>query len=292
MVKKQKKQKISLFPYMLLLPTLVACGVFSIYPFIKTIVSSFSITDQYGNWVKWAGTSYWEMMFTSKDFWPMLKVTFLFAIVNLVGTFSIAMLFALLSIKKSKIGKIYQMLYALPIAIASVVSSVIWNLIFRNNGGLMNQWLGTDIAWRSGKDTAFWVLSLITVWTHVSGSYIYLLAGFRGVSEDIQEAAIVDGANGFTRAIKIMIPMASPQIFYVMFINILSAFKTFTQIKLVTDGGPGRLTTTLMYDIYKRCIDYGEYEYACCLALVLFLLIFLVTRIQFWFEDKVVHYEQ
>ncbi|MBQ8802209.1 MAG: sugar ABC transporter permease [Tyzzerella sp.] len=286
----KKKQKVKLLPYFLILPTVIGSVIFSFYPFFKTILSSFSVTDQYGSWQGWAGTTFWKMMFADKAFWQTLGTTMKFAVVIFIGTFFFAMLFALLSTKKTKMGKVSQMLYALPIAVAHATSSVIFRFAIKN-GGLLNTWTGTDTAWLADENIAFWIVAIVTIWTHISGSYLYLLAGFRGVPEDIQEAAVVDGASGFTRAVKIMIPMASSQIFFVLFLNILSALKAFTQIRLLTSGGPNGSTTTFMWDIYQRAIDYGEYEYACCLAIVVFVIIFAVTRIQFAFEKKFVHYQ-
>ena len=287
----KKKSKVSTLPYLLMLPTIIGCGLFSFYPFFKTILSSFSVTSEFGTWIGWAGTTFWEMMFKDKAFWQVLGVTMKFAVVIFIGTFVIAMALALLSTKRTKLGKASQIMYALPVAVAHATSSVIFRFAVRADGGLLNSWLGTNISWIQQENTAFWVISVVTIWTHISGSYLYLLAGFRGVPADIQEAAIVDGANGFTRAIKIMLPMASSQIFFVIFLNILSALEAFTQIRLMTQGGPGRSTTTLMWEIYQRAINYGEYEYACCLAIVLFLIIFIITRIQFAFEKKLVFYQ-
>lgn len=287
----KKKREMKLLPYLLVVPTIIGAGLFSFYPFFKTILSSFSFTDQFGSWKGWAGLTFWKMMFEDEGFWDVFAITMKFATVIFIGTFIIAMLFALLSIKRSKVGKVYQMLYALPIAVAHATSSVIFSFMFKTDGGLLNSWLGTNIAWKQQADAAFWMVSFVTIWTHISGSYIYLLAGFRGVPEDIQEAAIVDGANGFTRAVKIMMPLASSQIFFVLFLNILSSIKAFTQIRLLTMGGPAGATTTFMWEIYKKAIDYGEYEYACCLSIVVFLIIFVITRIQFAFENKFVHYQ-
>lgn len=286
-----KKHKKLLLPYFLIVPTLVSCLIFKFYPFLKTIISSFSITDQFGGWLGWAGTFFWEMMFKDDSFWQILGTTLGYAVITFIGTFVIAMILAMLSTKKTKFGKVSQMLYALPIAIAHSTSSVIFLFVFKGEGGLLNSWLGTDIGWLIKEDTAFWVVAVVTVWTHISGSFLYLLAGFRGVSEDILEAAIVDGANSVTRAVKIMIPMASPQIFYVLFLNIISALGVFTQVKLLTGGGPSGSTTSLMYEIYLRAVKFGEYEYACCVSIVTFLIIFLFTRIQFAFEKKMVYYQ-
>lgn len=287
----KKKQKQLVFPYFLILPTIISCVIFKFYPFLKTIISSFSVTDEFGAWKGWAGITFWEMMFMDSSFWQILVTTLEYALITFVGTFVIAMILAMLSTKKTKFGKVSQMLYALPIAIAHSTSSVIFLFVFKGEGGLLNSWLGTDIGWLIKPDTAFWAVAVVTVWTHISGSFLYLLAGFRGVSEDILEAATVDGANSFIKAVKIMIPMASPQIFYVLFLNIISALGVFTQVKLLTGGGPSGSTTSLMYEIYLRAVKFGEYEYACCVSIVAFLIIFVFTRIQFAFEKKMVYYQ-
>ena len=288
----KKKSKVMLLPYLLLFPMCLSVALFSFYPFIKTIISSFSVTDEFGNWIRWAGTLFWKMMVesTTNDFGKMVSTTLAFAVMNFTMTLLMAGFVALLTVKRTRHSKIYQTMFALPMAVASATASIVFKFIFNSEGGLLNTWLGTDIDWLNDTGIAIWMVALVTAWCHMGHSYLFLLAGFIGVSEDVLEAATVDGAGRFRRAISIMIPMASPQIFYVVFLNIISALKTFTQINLLTNGGPGGTTTTLMYGIYWR-IQKGEYEAACCLSIVLFLVIFLITRIQFLFEKKTVHYQ-
>lgn len=289
----QRKGWKKFLPYILMTPTLVGITVFSFYPFLKTIISSFSVTNQFGEWIKWAGTYFWKYMIESENglFWKMIGTTLIFAVMNFVLTFFTGMILALLCVKRSRFSKFYQTIYALPIAISSVAASVMCQFIFKGNGGLMNVWTGIDVDWLKDERVALLILSIITSWSHVGTAFLLLFAGFRGVSEDVQEAAIVDGAGAFTRAVKIMIPMASPQIFYVVFTNILTAIKTFTQVKLLTGGGPNDSTRTLMFQIYVKGSQLGEYEYACCASIVMFLLIFIITRVQFKFEEKLVHYQ-
>lgn len=289
---KKKALQTKLLAYMLIFPMVLSITIFSFYPFVKTIISSFSVTDEFGGWIKWAGTTFWKMMLESKtnDFGKMVKTTLIFAVMNFAMTLGLAGLLALLTTKKTKCSRIYQTLFALPMAVASATASIVWKFILNSDGGLLNTWLGTDIEWLNNPSVAIWMVAIVTSWCHLGHSYLFLLAGFRGVSEDVQEAAIVDGAGKFTRAVRIMIPMASPQIFFVVFTNIISSLKTFTQINLLTNGGPGGTTSTLMYGIYWRQYN-GEYEAACCLSIVLFLVIFLITRIQFLYEKKLVHYQ-
>ena len=271
-------------------PSFILFAMFCYYPFIKTIINSFAITSQLGEFIKWAGLKNWIRVFTDEDFGQMMANTFVFAIQNFVLTFFPAMFFALLSTRQEKGSKLYQTLYAVPMAIAATTVAAIWMFIYRQNNGILNQVLGTDINWLRNTETALFCVALVTSWSHIAGRYIYLMVGFRNVSDDLIEASMIDGAGWWTRTVKIMIPMASPQIFFVLFTSIVSAFKTFTQIKLLTGAGIGGSTNTLMYSVYSK-YNAGQISISCCVALILFVIIFIATRIQFAFEKKTVFYQ-
>lgn len=287
-----KKRKIPITPYLLLLIPLVSVCTFSVYPFVKTIVSSFSRTTEVGSWISWVGLDNWKMVLTDKAFGRTLGNTFLFAAGNLVVSFLGAMIFALLADGVKKKGRrLVQTLYALPLVIASAPTSLIWKFMYRKEGGIVNILLGTDMAWLQDGNTALYAVAFVTAWSQIALSFILLLAGFRNVSDDLLEAATLDGAGAFTKAVKIKIPIASPQIFYVIFLKIISSFKAFGQIRLLTEGGPAGATTTLMYKVYERGTASGYFELACCYSIILFVIIFTATRIQFLMEKKFVHYQ-
>ena len=286
----RRLQKKSL-PYLLVLPTMALFVAFTFYPFVKTIVLSFALTDKQGNFSKWVGVSNWARILSKERFWKTILITLKMAAINLVGTVAIAMIFALLANKKVKFSKLYQTMYALPMAIASSPAAAIFLFIYRQKNGLLNNILGVEQAWLLDQSTAIWCVCAMTIWMHIGTSFIFLLVGFRNVPEDLLESAWLDGAGPFRRIWHIILPMASPQIFFVIFMNIASSFKTFAQIKLLTSGGPVNSTKTLIYYIYENAIINGRFETACVQAIFLFLMIFLLTRIQFIFEDKVVHYQ-
>ena len=112
---------------MLILPVMVASCVFSFYPLLKTIISSFTFTNVYGEWTGWAGGFFWKRMFGNEEFWKMLGITLKFAAANFAGTFVMAMFMALISYKKSKNGRMIQMLFASRQWFRSA-----WNLRFTN----------------------------------------------------------------------------------------------------------------------------------------------------------------
>jgi ABC-type sugar transport system permease subunit len=265
--------------------------MFSFYPFIKTIVSSFSITSPFGEFISFYGLGNWKRLFEGGELLKAILTTLEFAAISLTVSFVVAMVFAIFCSDIGRGSKIYQTLFGLPMVIATAPVAAIWVFIYRQHAGLLNQLLNTNISWLKNPDTALVAVAIVTAWSHVASNYLYLLVGFRNVSDDLIEASKVDGAGWWVRTFKIMIPMASPQIFFVFFLNIVWSLKTITQIKLLTGGGPSRATTTLMYSIYDKAILRNQFEYACCEAVVLFLLIFIATRIQFAFEKRLVHYQ-
>ena len=265
--------------------------LFTFYPFLKTIVLSFALTDKTGNFTRWIGTGNWVRVLSKDSFWDIIVVTLKMAGINLVFTFGVAMLFALLATKKVRFSKFYQTMYALPMAIASSPAAAIFLFMYRQQNGLLNNLFGTNIAWTNEMPYAIWSVCAMTIWMHIGVSFIFLLVGFRNVPEDVLESAWIDGAGPLRRIRSIILPLASPQIFFVLFLNIGSSFKSFAQIRLLTGGGPANQTKTLIYYIYENAIINGRFETACVQALFLFAMIFFFTRIQFALEKKVVHYQ-
>lgn len=288
---KKKRRKVSPLPYILLTPAMVLFGAFTFFPFIKTIVLSFAVTNKKGQFTTWVKFANWIRVLKKAEFWDTVVVTLKMAAVNLVFTFLIAMIFALIATKKTRWSKSYQTMFALPMAIATAPAAAIFLFFYTQHGGLLNAVFGTDIAWVREVPYAFWSVCIMSIWQHIGTSFIFLLVGFRNVPEDLVECALLDGAGPLRRIRNILIPLASPQIFFVLFLNINTSFKTFNQIKLLTGGGPANSTKTLIYYIYENAIINGRFETACVQAIFLFFMIFLLTRIQFVAEKRLVHYQ-
>lgn len=285
-VKKRRLKKFFI-PLFFILPSFIFIIVFSFYPFIKSVVATFTIERSSG--LEWVGGNIWKLLFSDDHLVKVFENTFLFAGLNLVLTFCGAMFLALITTEKGKGQRPIETLFSLPMAIASAPAAAVWSFILRQDGGVINSILGINIGWLVDPNFALFSVAIVTSWTHVASSYILLLAGFRNVPKEIIESAKIDGANSFVLAFKIKLPIASPQIFYVLFLNIITAFRTFTQIQLLTGGGPAGATTTLMFDIYEQ--NAYSYGFACCESLLLFAIMFGASRIMFFFEKKHVHYD-
>ena len=178
-------------------------------------------------------------------------------------------------------GLVLNGFLALLIDIA-LFAAAIFLFIYRQKNGLLNNILGlTNFSWLTTQKTAIWCVCAMSIWMHVGVSFIFLLVGFRNVPTDLIESATLDGPSRMQRIRHVLLPMASPQIFFVLFLNIVSSFKNFAAIKLLTSGGPANSTKNLIYFIYENALINGRFETACVQALLLFALIFLTSRIQF-----------
>lgn len=285
-----RKKKWEWTPYILLLPSAVIFGGFVFLPFFKNIYTSLTLTDAVGNPIKFVGVRNYIRILTSEEFLSTILRTFRFALMVGIPSFLIGMVLALAATERRRGSRIYETMYTIPLVIAAAPASVIWYLIFAPHAGILNYLLGTDYAWLAEPDKAMQCVAIVTIWTGLGMNVIFLLTGFRNVPAELTESAQIDGAGYFSRLYHIVIPIASPQIFFVIFYNLILSFQTFAQIRLLTNGGPYQSTRTLIWSIYEEAFRNTRFDYACVQSVVLFLIVFILTRIQFLFEKKGVNY--
>ncbi len=287
---KKRGERNRALPYLLLIPTFLFLILFTFYPFLRSIYLSFFVTTPSGQPGAFVGFQNYVRILTSDSFKNTMVVTFKYAGIVCVGTFSVAMFFAFLCVEKVKGSRIYQTMFAIPIALASAPVAAICLYLLSING-LVNNLIGTEIAWLSTKETALYALAVCACWANLGSSFIFLLVGFRNVPDDLVESATLDGASYWKKFRHIYVPIASPQIFFVVFLNILSSYKSFALIKILVGTGPAESTNVLVHALYSNAFARGRFETACVYAMVLCLVIFLTTRIQFILEKRLVHYQ-
>ncbi|MCL2319067.1 MAG: sugar ABC transporter permease [Treponema sp.] len=282
-------------PYLLLLPCMFIFVVFVFVPFAKTIIYSFSLTNSRGVPVEWVGFENYLKLVTNVRFLQSLKLTLIFAPMVGLPTLIVAYFLAAMANEKTRhktAARFYETMFSLPMAIASAPAAVIWFMIMSSGkSGILNFILGTEIRWLLDSRYALMSVAIVTVWLNLGTSFIFLLTGFRNVPEEIIEGARIDGAGYFRRLFRIITPVASPQIFFVVFLNIIISFQAFAQIRLLTQGGPSYATNVLVYTIYQAAIRDSRFETAFAQSMVLFLIILIMTILQFKAERRTVYYQ-
>ncbi len=190
---------------------------------------------------------------------------------------------------------IFRSIFLLPYVTVTVALSLVWKWIYLPDVGLINSFLalvGIDgPAWLTSPTWAMPGLILMSVWKTFGYNMVLFLAGLQTIPEHLYEAAKIDGATSWRRFWHITLPLLSPTTFFVVVISIINSFQVFDQALIMTNGGPGTATTTLVLFIYQEGFQSFNMGYAAAIALVLFASVFVFTVVQFLFQRRWVTYE-
>lgn len=251
---------------------------------------SFHLTNFAGEAVRYVGFANYMRLFRTPAFLNSLGVTLRFALMIGIPTLVLGMVLAVLAHERLRGSRFYELAYSMPMAVASAPAAAIWFLIFSPGSGILNFLTGTEYRWLLDPKYALWSVAIVTIWQNTGVNFIFLLTGLRNVPGELLESARIDGANGWQRFFHIMLPVASPQVFFVIFFNITMSFQAFAQVRLLTEGGPIGSTDVLIYSIYRAAFVDGRFETASAQSIVLFLIILIVTTVQLRMERRGVHY--
>jgi multiple sugar transport system permease protein len=180
---------------------------------------------------------------------------------------------------------IFRTIYFLPIVTPFVVISIIWKWLYQPDYGLFNFYLlkthliDQPLLWLSDQNLAMPAVILMSVWGGIGYSMVIYLAALQAVPQELYEAAEVDGAGAWARLRYITIPMLRPTTLFLMIIGIIGSFQVFTQIFIMTSGGPVEHTTTMVYFIYQTAFINFDMGYASTLAYALFVMLLVFTVI-------------
>ncbi|MDR1205388.1 MAG: sugar ABC transporter permease [Peptococcaceae bacterium] len=284
-------RKRDIAPYVFLAPAFLIFALFSYFPFLKTILMSATITNSGGEMKKFVGFRNYLDLFTSAEFVSTLAVTGKFMAMVFVPTLVFGMIMALLTERRNgPVSVLSEVLFSLPMAVASASAAIVWRMVFNPASGVLNYILGTNINWLADKNWALFSVAMVTVWLQVGFTFIFLVTALRGVQPEVKESAMIDGANAWNIFWKIKLPLISPTLFFVVFFNMTLSFQSFGQIRLLTQGGPGTSTTVLVYQLYQEAFMNKRYGSSAAMSVVLFLIMLAVTLFQIRLERKGVFY--
>lgn len=278
-------------PYMWLLPSLALFSIFTFYPFILTIFKSFFVVDKLGEVRVFAGLDNYAHILTDPDFLRAILNTLWFALLTVPASKVIGLLLAMLAVKKRKLSVFYETSFAIPMTIASSTAAMIFQLLYVPTFGFINGVFGLDTRWLTDPHVAMYALAIIQIWLSSGYAFIFLLAALRGIPSDILEAARVDGAVGFRRVTKIILPMISPTMFYLVIMDIPFSLMMVSLNNILTRGGPDDSTMTIMLYIYNQISIVGNNTYANAAEIITFGLTLVFILLGFLWEKKGVHYQ-
>lgn len=271
-------------------PALAGTLIFIIIPVICSFGLSFVKWDLL-NPVEFVGWDNYIQIFSEPLFYKILINTIVFAVATSVFGVIIPLILAAILNSKIRGAEFYKTAYFLPFITPMIVIGVIWEWIFDPNIGLLNQILHLHINWLYDANFAMPALIIVSVWKLIGYNMVIFLSALSGISQSLFEAARIDGANHFQVFKNITVPLLAPTTFFVVIITTISSFQIFDLIYLMTEGGPLDSTNVLVYAIYKNAFEYFNIGKASALAYVLFVIILVLTLIQWNLRKKLVYNE-
>lgn len=285
------KRKKTLIAYSFILPSLTGFLIFTFVPIIFSLLLSFCEWDS-GNPVKFVGLKNFIYMFSKdKSFWISLKNTVYYTVVTVPLTMMVALFLAILMNKPLKGRVFFRSVLFFPYVASLVAVAVVWMALFNPEIGPVNGILRTlGIAnpprWAASTTWAMPTIIGLTVWKGMGYYMIVYLAALQDISKDLYEAASLDGANKWQQFLNVTWPGITPTTFYILMMLMVTTFKSYDIMYITTQGGPGEATKVLAYHIFNQAFVNSKFGYASAVSMVLLVIIFSATLIQFKFEKK------
>ena len=276
--------------YLFLLPNFIGFIIFTGIPVIMGFYLSLTEYTGYGT-PKFVGFSNYIKMFHSSDFIIALKNTLFYAATSVPLTVLFALLLALMLNRKMYGGTAFQTIYFFPNLTSMVAVGCVWLQIFESKKGPVNQLLMSmgmenPPKWFWGVGTALFTVVIVVVWKQAGYYMVMFMGGLKNIPAHLYEAAKIDGANAWQAFWNVTWPMLSPTTFMVTILTFIASFQVFDIINVTTEGGPGRATEVLVMRIYKEAFKYGKMGYGSAIGYFLFLIIFVITLIQWRGQKK------
>ena len=277
-VRKKKKLRKKIEPFLYLLPALLFFVGFTYYPFAKTIFNSFFLVNSMGEIREFVGLENYISVLTNSAFLQTIKNTLIYVVISSPVAIFIALLLAMIANKKTKMSPLYETLYAITMAVSMSVAAMIFQLMYNPTIGVLNYVLGTHFNWLNDKKIAMIAISLIAVWMNIGYNFLFLLSAIRGLSPELLESADIDGANMVQRTWKIILPIISPTVFYLICNSLAKNMMMSGLVLILTQGGPQGSTETMISFMYKQSVNNLNYNDAYAAAVIAFILAFHLKR--------------
>jgi multiple sugar transport system permease protein len=281
--------------YLFIAPGLIHFAIFTVF----AVGFAFYISFHEWNIIKpdkpYVGLQNYLDLIDDPRFHRAVKNTMTFMIgvpLNLIAGLFVALLLN----TKVRGQAIYRTLFYIPVVTPLVVSSIIWKWVYQGDYGLLNYYLlqlgiiDHKITWLADPNLALPALIIMGIWGGTGATMVIYLAGLQSIPEEMYDAAKVDGASALQRLFYITIPLLRPTTFFLFITAVIGTFQIFTEIYIMTNGGPLNRTTTIGYYLYTKAFRQLEMGYATAMAFVLFAMIFVFTVIQWKYTRGDVEY--
>ncbi|GAA2899569.1 sugar ABC transporter permease [Streptosporangium fragile] len=288
------RRRDNLVGYLFVAPQLIGSALFVLLPL--GLVGWYSLHE----WNVLAGTfefvggENYDKLLADANLREVLAGTALFSVGLVVFNLSLALVLAVLLNQRLRGTAFFRTLFFSPVVVSLVAWTIVWQFLLQADGGI-NGLLGVagidGPNWLRGEGTAMLSVIIVQVLKNVGLNMVLFLAALQGVPAQLYEAAELDGAGAWTRFRRITVPLISPTILLTSIITVVGSLQVFAQIAVLTQGGPGMSTTVLIYYLYQQAFQFHHFGYGATLSALLFVIVALLTVVQWRMRRKWVFHE-
>jgi multiple sugar transport system permease protein len=278
-------------------PTLILLFALVAWPFVQGVYMSFTKTVGSALTIgPFIGLQNYVDLVQERDFRESLWITIKFTFFSEIFKPLLGVIAALLIQNFRRVRTIISALILLPWIVPTIIEAIIWRALYNPIFGGLNYLLmglhliDQPIVWLGDPKTALYGVVLVNIWAGIPFFTITNLAGLKSIEPELYDAAAVDGANAWQRFRYITLPMLTPTTFFVSIMLTIACFKVFDLILVMTGGGPGRATNVLVVHIYNTAFKEFRYGYSSAIAMALFVIVLIITIVQFRMERRWVNY--
>ena len=283
----------SLSGWTLVSPAAVLIGIFGLLPVVMSLVLSFQHSDLLTPETPWVGLDNYRKLATDPVFVEAIKHTIVYTALFVPGTMLVGLFVASAMNRSVRFISVYRTTAYITMAVSTISQGIIFLWLTDRDYGLVNAALNSvgvqSQPFLASPTQALYVIVAMTIWGWTGFSVIVYLAALQGVPVELHEAAAIDGATAFTRFRTITVPLLGPaNLFLVVWLTI-NALQLFDEVYATTRGGPLRATTVIVYYLWDRAFVQFDAGYAAAMAYALFVVILLITAVQFRVARKHAH---
>lgn len=284
-----RKHEDTFLGYLFLLPDVVGLFLFWLIPMLYVFYLSFFKWNFINDKI-FVGLENYTNLLLDDLWWHSLWTTAKFILVYVPSVISLALFFAILLSGKLPGRNVLRTIYFVPYSMSLIVVGAIWSYLFETKFGVINYLLNLaglpKGGWLSSPAQALWVIAFVAAWKYLGYYMVIFIAGLQEIPKDYYEAARIDGAGSWAILRYITIPSLKPVMFFILVICLISAFEMFDLVYVMTMGGPNQSTYISMMYIYEKAFVFFDFGYASTMSVALFLIIFILTMIQFRYFRK------
>ena len=276
-----------------ILPSLLGFLIFTFIPVVISLCLSFTSWNfmEGIEGIKFNGLANYIRLFSDEWFLNSYKNNIIFTAVTVPVLIALGLVMATIINKYIYGGGVVRTMNFIPYIASVVAVCTVWMVLLQPSYGPVNEFfrsigIANPPGWLADFKWSLPSIMIIYVWQQVGYYSIVFLAGLKGLPEDVYEAAKVDGASSIRQFFSLTVPLISPTTFFLTIMGIIGSFKVFDQISVLTQGGPGSSSSVMAYYVYRTAFDYFEMGYANTLAWALFVLVFIVTLVQWKMQAK------